>query len=90
MEHTTAILFDEISKRYRCAEELRECRVGFDGFINNDLTSGKDPIADIERLNSYFLNVLKVAVPKRDTGRELSTLSGSLAFGDICLLGIVL
>jgi len=26
--------------------------------INNDLTSGKGPIADIESLNSYFRNVL--------------------------------
>lgn len=48
--------------------------------INNDLTSGKGPIADIERLNSYFRNVLETVIPGSDAGRRQSILVGSSAF----------
>jgi hypothetical protein len=37
--------------------------------INNGLTSGKGPIADLERLNVYFWKVLKVAVYGPDADR---------------------
>ena len=39
--------------------------------IHNELTSGKGPIADIESLNSYFRNVLEVAVVCPTDGRLL-------------------
>ena len=38
--------------------------------INNDLTSVKGTITDIESLNSYFLNVLTVVVLGLDRGRH--------------------
>ena len=41
--------------------------------INNGLTSGKGPIADLERLNVYFWKVLKAFVAGTDSGRRLST-----------------
>ena len=41
--------------------------------INNDLTSGKGPIADIESLNTYFRNVLKMDIPRPDSHRQEPT-----------------
>jgi len=51
---TKALWFTEI--HYAAGSWDRKRRIIAN--INNDLTSGKSPIADIESLNSYFLNVL--------------------------------
>ena len=50
--------FTEI--HYAAGNWDRKCRVIAN--INHDLTSGKGSIADIESLNSYFRNVLKVEI----------------------------
>jgi hypothetical protein len=39
--------------------------------INNDLTSGEGPIADLERFNAYFRKVLKAVVSGRDYGSQI-------------------
>jgi hypothetical protein len=40
--------------------------------FNNGLTSGKGPIADLERFNVYFGNVLKAVVPEPGYGQQPS------------------
>lgn len=73
---TNALWFTEI--HYAAGNWDRKRRIIAN--INNGLTSGKSPIADMGSINSYFLNVLKVAVQGPDTDRQLSTRNESTVF----------